>query len=136
MEIALAGSGKKTSLAARLPRKMKLVAIPVLAMHAATRGAVGHPEFDLGTAQPEAIIGAPAMWCPNPPDTSCLRVKGFSMTPSILDGDIIAVDTSQNDPEKLASKIVVAWHRQRGLSLARFRRMNGTHLLESENPDY
>jgi SOS-response transcriptional repressor LexA len=132
-EIVIAGSGKKTK---KLPRKMKLVAIPVLPIHAATRGETGHPNADLGGVAAEVMIAAPEMWCPNPADTSCLRVKGSSMTPSIVDGDIVAVDSSQNDPGKLSSKIIVAWHRQHGLSLARFRQMNGMQLLESENRDY
>jgi SOS-response transcriptional repressor LexA len=58
------------------------------------------------------------------------------MTPLIVDGDIVAVDGAQTDPSKLSSKIVVAWHRRYGLSLARFRQMNGMQMLESENRDY
>jgi SOS-response transcriptional repressor LexA len=54
----------------------------------------------------------------------------------IVDGDIVAVNGSQTDPGKLRSKIVAAWHRRYGLSLARFRQMNGMQMLESENRDY
>jgi SOS-response transcriptional repressor LexA len=58
------------------------------------------------------------------------------MSPSIFEGDIVVVDSAQTDPGKLSSKLIVAWHRQHGLSLARFRRMNGVQMLESENRDY
>ncbi len=133
LEIVVAGSGEKTSKA--LP-KMKLVAIPVLPVRAATRGETGDQQADLDHVAAEAMIAAPEMWCPNPADTSCLRVKGSSMTPSINDGDIIAVDSSQVDPDKLNRKIVVAWHREHGLSLARFQRLDGLQVLESENRDY
>ena len=132
-EIVVAGSGKKTSKAST---KMKLVAIPVLPVHAATPGETGDQQADLNRVAAEAMIAAPEMWCPNPADTSCLRVKGSSMSPSINDGDIIAVDSSQIDPGKLNRKIVVAWHRLHGLSLARFQRLDGLQVLESENRDY
>ena len=135
-EIVLAGSGKKANKAAKLPLKMKLVAIPVLPVHAATPGETGDQHADLNGVAAEAMIGAPIMWCPNPPDTNCLRVKGSSMNPSIMDGDIVAVDSAQTDPSKLSSKIIVAWHREHGLSLARFRRVDGMQMLESENRDY
>jgi DNA-binding XRE family transcriptional regulator len=135
-EIVVAGSGKKTRKFRKLPPRMRLVAIPVLPVLAATRGETGHLNADLDHAPAEAMIGAPEMWCPNPADTSCLRVKGSSMTPLIVDGDIVAVDVAQTDPGKLSSKIVVAWHRRYGLSLARFRQMNGMQMLESENRDY
>ena len=55
------------------------------------------------------------------------------MSPLINDGDIVAVDGSQTNPDELNRKIVVAWHRQKGLSLARFIAADGVHLLESEN---
>src|SRR5580700_2141963 len=90
----------------------------------------------LGQGRAEEMIAAPAFWCPNPVQTNCLRVKGTSMSPLINDGDIVAVDGSQTNPEELNRKIVVAWHRQSGLSLARFIAADGVHLLESENRDY
>jgi SOS-response transcriptional repressor LexA len=58
------------------------------------------------------------------------------MSPWIDDGDIVAVDTSETDSSKLSGKIVVAWHKEHGLSLARFRRVNGIETLESENREY
>jgi hypothetical protein len=133
-EIALAGSGKKKI--SKHSTKMKLFAIPVLPVNAATPGENGDHRADFGDVAPEWVIAAPAAWCPNPDLTSCLRVKGSSMTPSIHDGDIVAVDGSQTDPGKLSGKIVVAWHRKRGLSLAGFQQLDGIEVLESENRDY
>jgi SOS-response transcriptional repressor LexA len=45
------------------------------------------------------------------------------------------VDGSQTNPEELNRKIVVARHRDNGLSLARFIAADGVRLLESENRD-
>ena len=132
-EIVVAGSGKKTS---KPSTKMKLVAIPVLPVRAATPGQTGDQQVNFDHVAAEAMIAALDMWCPNPADTSCLRVKGSSMSPSIHDGDIVAVDSAQIDPGKLSGKIVIAWHREDGLSLARFRRVDGMQLLESESQDY
>jgi hypothetical protein len=132
-EVAVAGSGGRR---AAPPTKIKLVAIPVLPIHAATRGEVGDQELDLRQVTPEQMIAAPAVWCPNPGETSCLRVKGSSMNPSIDDGDIVAVDCARSDPVHLSGKIVVAWHREHGLSLSRLLVVKGVHLLVSENRLY
>lgn len=133
--IVLAGSGKKKpKRSARI--EMELVAVPLLSAHAATRGEVGDQHADLQQVPAEAVIATPALWLPNPNETSCLRVRGSSMAPLIQDGDIIAVDSSQNDPGLLSGKIIVALHRDHGLSLGRFLMVDGTQILESENREY
>jgi DNA-binding transcriptional regulator YiaG len=132
-EIVVAESGKKR---ARNSRKIKLIAIPVLPIHAATRGQTGDDDLDLGQVSPDEMIAAPSIWCPNPVETHCLRVRGSSMNPLIDDGDIVALDSSQTDPDELNCKIVVAWHPEHGLSLSRFLRVDGLQLLESENRKY
>jgi SOS-response transcriptional repressor LexA len=58
------------------------------------------------------------------------------MGPLINDGDIVAVDCAQNDPEQLSGKIVVTWQRETGLILSRFLLVNGTQLLGSESGEY
>jgi SOS-response transcriptional repressor LexA len=58
------------------------------------------------------------------------------MSPVINDGDIVVVDSMQNDANELNGKIIVAWHRATGLTLSRFLRMKGVQLLESESRDY
>lgn len=82
------------------------------------------------------MIAAPSTRCPNPAETSCLVVKGASMSPTIENGDVVAVDYSQTDPGSLSGKIVVAWHREHGLSLARFFLVQGVQMLDSENREY
>ncbi|HEY0704154.1 MAG TPA: XRE family transcriptional regulator [Candidatus Acidoferrales bacterium] len=132
-EIVVAGSGGKR---ASPSKKTKLVAIPVLEVHAGTHGAKGDQVLDLNQAEVSEMIAAPALWCPNPSTTSCLRVRGSSMSPMIDDGDIVVVDASQNAGKELNGKIIVAWHKTTGLTLSRFLMMKGVQLLESENRDY
>ena len=134
-EIVVAGSGGKRT-ASRVKSKTKLVALPVLAVHAGTHGAKGDQVLDLARADVSEMIAAPALWCPNPASTSCLRVRGASMSPMIDDGDIVVVDSSQNDANELNGKVIVAWHRRTGLTLSRFLTMKGVQLLESENRNY
>jgi phage repressor protein C with HTH and peptisase S24 domain len=92
--------------------------------------------MDLNEVPAQDMIGAPAMWCPHPSDTSCLRVRGSSMSPLINDDDIVAVDRAETDPGNLSGKIVVSWQRDNGLILSRFLLVNGVQLLESENSEY
>src|ERR1700681_3402546 len=131
-EIERAGIGAKRKGAA----KAKLIAVPLLEVHAGTIGQGGSQFTDFASATAEEMIAAPANWCPNPNDTNCLRVRGTSMSPLINDGDVVAVDGSQTDPKKLNGKIVVGWHRVNGLSLARLIVADGVQLLESENREY
>ena len=56
--------------------------------------------------------------------------------PLINEGDIVAVDCAQIDPNQLIGKIVVTWQPQRGLMLSRFLLVNGPQMLESENLAY
>jgi len=82
------------------------------------------------------MIAAPKDWCPNPATTSCLRVEGDSMNPLIGDGYILVVDSSQNDTAILDRQIVIAWHKDIGLTVSRFRRCDRTEVLHPENPKY
>jgi SOS-response transcriptional repressor LexA len=129
-EIVSAGSG---------PKKVdahQLVAIPVLKVVAAGHGEKGDNLPLLSDAPVESMLGAPRDWCPNPTFTSCLRVRGDSMAPLIQDGSIVAVDSSETDASKLDGKIVIAWHKDMGLTISRFRRFDNTEVLQSENTRY
>jgi len=130
-EIANAGSGNK-----RLTEKMQLVAIPLLNVIAASHGEKGDDIPFLHDAPVQSMIAAPKDWCPHPSSTSCLRVKGHSMAPTIADGYIVAVDSSQTDRNKLDGKIVIAWKKDKGLTVSRFRRYDHTETLQPENPRY
>lgn len=58
------------------------------------------------------------------------------MAPTIADGYIVAVDSSQTDRNKLDGKIVIAWKKDKGLTVSRFRRYDHTETLQPENPRY
>jgi SOS-response transcriptional repressor LexA len=58
------------------------------------------------------------------------------MAPLIQDGYIVAVDSLQNDPIQMNGKIVIAWHKGRGLTASRVRRFDHSEVLEPENPGY
>ena len=134
-EIVHLNSGVKRKTRKGTPKAM-LVAIPLLEVYAGTIGQGGSQVTDFAGAATEEMIAVPAVWCPNPTQTNCLRVQGNSMSPLINDGDMVAVDTSQTNPGKLNGKIVVGCHRERGLSLARLIVADGVQLLESEDREY
>jgi SOS-response transcriptional repressor LexA len=103
--------------------------------------AAGHGEKGddlpvLNDAPMETMIAAPTAWCPNPSHTTCLRVRGHSMLPLIHDGFVVAVDSSETDPGKLDGKVVIAWHKDIGLIISRFRRFDHTEVLQPENNEY
>jgi transcriptional regulator with XRE-family HTH domain len=102
LEIARAGSGaQKTHL-----QKQRLVAIPLLKVVAATHGETGGHPSSLLSGPVESVIAAPREWCPNPATTSCLRVRGNSMSPLIQDGYILGVDYSQSDQMGIPMKSI------------------------------
>lgn len=121
---------------ARKPEKSQLVAIPLLKLVAATNGAKGDNMPILHEAPIESIIAAPKEWCPNPTSTYSLRVRGNSMNPLIYDDYILIVDSSQTDRAKLDGKVVIAWHKNVGLTVSRFRRYDHTEVLHPENREY
>lgn len=127
-------AGAKASKASS--KKTQLVAIPVLPVVAATHDGKGDSAVMLEQARPESMFAAPADWCPNPAQTSCLRVRGRSMMPLIHDGYIIVVDTSQNDRQLLYGQLVVAAHKERGLVVSRLQRFDGTEVLMPENREF
>ena len=106
VRVVHAGAGKTTSLDPK-----DFVAVPVLPIHAVTRGEDASPVeiTDLDQLKPEGMWAAPAGWCPNPARTISLQVKGNSMSPLILDGYIIAVDTSDVSRDDLIGQIM-SWH--------------------------
>jgi len=66
----------------------------------------------------------------------CLRVKGNSMSPLILDGYIIAVDTIEIHHDKLVGQIVVAWNVDKGLIVSRLIRFDHTDALVSDRREH
>jgi SOS-response transcriptional repressor LexA len=131
VEIVNAGSGLRSR-----PEKIQLVAVPLLNAVAGAHGEKGDDVHMLNKAPIESMMAAPKDWCPNPSYTSCLRVRGNSMAPLILDGYIVAIDSSQINLSELDGKIVIAWHKDRGLTVSRFRRYDHTEVLVPENTGY
>ena len=115
----------------------RFVAIPLRKIVAATHGEKKCDDIShLHDARIESTIVAPKSWCPNPSSMSCLRVQGRSMAPTIHDGYILAVDSSEIDKRKLDGKIVIARNKESGLTVSRFRRYDHTEVLQSDNPEY
>jgi transcriptional regulator with XRE-family HTH domain len=113
------------------------VAIPILPASAATPGEDAEEVADLDQLKPEALWAAPAEWCPNPAKTVSLRVKGNSMSPLILDGYIIAVDTSELPRDELLGQIVVAWNtEEKRLLVSRFIRFDHTDALVPDQREH
>ncbi len=111
----------------------RFVAIPILPVRAATPGADGDEVSDLDQLKPEALWAAPREWCPNPERTISLRVVGNSMSPLILDGYIIAVDTSSTSRDDLIGQIVVAQNtEEKRLMVSRLIRFDHTEALVSD----
>jgi phage repressor protein C with HTH and peptisase S24 domain len=126
LHVVLAGYGKKIA-------KAQIVAIPVLKARIGSHAKGGDRVSDLHQAKVEHVIAAPSQMCPNPAHTTCLRVKGDSMSPLINDGAIVAVDCAQQDWAILDGKIIVVLHKARGLSISRLRKYGDVSVLESEN---
>lgn len=115
----------------------RFVAIPLRKIVAATLGEKKRDDIShLHDARIESTIVAPKSWCPNPSSMSCLRVQGRSMAPTIHDGYILAVDSSQIDKRKLDGKIVIARNNESGLTVSRFRRYDQTEVLQPDDPQY
>lgn len=116
--------------------KADLVGIPLLPVYAATPGEQGDKNVDLEQVRPETLLAAPRDWCPNPNSTICLRVRGMSMSPLILDGYILAVDTFDVHRDALVGQIVVALNADKGLLVSRLIRFDHTDALVSDHREY
>jgi phage repressor protein C with HTH and peptisase S24 domain len=116
--------------------KKRLLLFPLLPVRAAAAGEQGDKVADLDQLTPQAMFAAPIGWCPNPASTVSLRVKGNSMSPLILDGYVIAVDTSDVSHDELMGPIVVAWNIERGLIVSRLIRFDQTEALVSDHREY
>src|SRR5665213_1212878 len=130
IQIVHAGAAGKTL------EKTQLVAIPLLKIVAATNGEKGSDAPVFNDAPAESMIAAPKEWCPRPASTFRLRVHGNSMSPLIYDGYILVVDSSQTSRAALNNKVVIAWHKDFGLTVSRFRRYDHTEVLQPENREY
>jgi transcriptional regulator with XRE-family HTH domain len=120
----------------RLTKERKLVIVPLLPVRAGTHAAKGDRVTRFSQVSPESMLAAPSEWCPNPSLTSCLRVHGNSMAPTIQNDYVIAVDAAQVERSELYGKVIVAWHKDQGLIVARLQRFDSSELLMPDNRDY
>jgi SOS-response transcriptional repressor LexA len=58
------------------------------------------------------------------------------MNPLIYNDYILVVDSSQTDRSQLDGKVVIAWNKDIGLTVSRFRRYDHTEVLHPENQEY
>ena len=58
------------------------------------------------------------------------------MSPLILDGYIIAIDTRDVDHDKLVGQIVVAWNVEKGFLVSRLIRFDHTDVLVSDRREH
>jgi len=72
---------------------------------------------------------------PRPDDLRCVRVQGESMTPSLTDGSIVAVDTTPVPMHNLEGRIVCARTEDGAVVIKRLRLRDRYALLFSDNPD-
>ncbi|MDP8224347.1 MAG: S24 family peptidase [Candidatus Lernaella stagnicola] len=122
----------KRQMMLRAPEELKTpVALPEIKLvtPTRTRGERLDPTtfYPLPVISGEAAAGTPAEvceaevedwvpsiynseWCPHPESTVCVRVRGDSMTPTIQDGGLVAIDMRQRLPQKLRDKIVALRH--------------------------
>jgi DNA-binding XRE family transcriptional regulator/SOS-response transcriptional repressor LexA len=117
-------------------RETDFVAIPLLPSQAGTLRGEGNQVVDLEQVRADSMWAAPREWCPNPNSTICIRMAGNSMSPSILDGYLVAVDTSQIDRTRLVGKLVVAHHFEIGLLVSRLKRFGRVDVLEADQREY
>lgn len=77
--------------------------VPLLrdAAAAGTPRAVNETEVD-------RLIPIPQDWLPHGGNLYAMKVRGDSMDPILLDGHIVIIDTSQNDPASLINEMVAA----------------------------
>jgi SOS-response transcriptional repressor LexA len=120
----------------KLTAKHELVVVPLLKVTAGYLKTKGDNLPLLSDAPIESMIAAPRSWCPHPMYTSCVRVRGNSMKPLIQDGFIVVVDSSEAEWAKLDGKIVIASHKDIGLTISRFHRYDHTEVLQPENNEY
>jgi phage repressor protein C with HTH and peptisase S24 domain len=78
-------------------------------------------------------LAARREWLAAKRDLRCVRVEGDAMAPIIADGALVAYSDSDDDPNFLDGKLVVAWID--GKPLVRWLRLSGHYaLLRAENP--
>lgn len=124
--VAARGAVKPGSIA--LKRKPDAVAVPLLKDAAAA----GSPRLIDQAAVEETLI-VPRRFCPHPDDTTCIRVQGDSMSPTLKDGYVVAIDTVKADPRHLVEKMVAARDGEGGVTIKWLRFSDGEYMLVAQH---
>ena len=99
--------------------------------------AAGEPRM-VEQSQVEEFIVVSRRHVPHPGETTCIRVAGRSMFPTLDEGYIVAVDTHTVDPERLLGRMVAARDPEGGITIKWLRRDGGHWLLVPQHtaPEY
>ena len=120
------------ALMRQLQRRVGLVTVP-LASNVALAAGSGEAVWD-ESVEMMVVMALPALASWALPDRLiCARVAGDSMTPTIRDGDLAAIDRSQTD---LLEGQVFALRTDEGVVVKRLRRIDDRWHMASDNPAY
>jgi SOS-response transcriptional repressor LexA len=123
--------------APRSPIATALIPVPVYDVHPPI-GQAGKARI-LKQHALEYVV-APRDWCPHPGRTVAIKMAGDRMAPMIPAGSIVAIDQTEHDFAKLAGKVVLARHPDKGMVLAWVQSQGASLILVPENrehrPDY
>jgi len=108
----------------RLKKKTDYIALPLLRDSAAA----GEPRM-IDDRQVEDMIIVRSALCPNPQETVCVKVSGDSMSPVLLDGYVVAIDTSITDRKALYKQMVAATDPSGGCTIKWLRKSGKDELL-------
>jgi SOS-response transcriptional repressor LexA len=107
-----------------LKRKSGYIAVPLLVDPAAA----GEPRL-IDDNQVEDMIIVRGALCPHPEQTVCVKVKGDSMSPVLLDGYVVAIDTTITERKALYRQMVAAIGPSDGCTIKWLRKSGKDELL-------
>jgi len=126
------GAGKEGKVLSIKPRP-DAVSLPLLKDAAAAGAPRLVEQHDV-----ERFILVDRNQVPHPGETTCIRVAGRSMFPTLDEGYIVAVDTHAIEPQKLVEKMVAARDPDGGITIKWLRRDGDSWLLvpQHTSPEY
>ena len=94
--------------------------------------AAGHP-LSLSDAEYEGSIALPLSEVGETRTFLAARVRGDSMSPRIMDGDLVVIDTRSRPPKENVGKIVAAVDDQGGITIKTLGESGGKYFLVAAN---
>ncbi len=108
----------------RLKKRPDAVGVPLLKDAAAA----GSPRL-IEEAEVDETLIFPRKWCPHPEATTCIKITGDSMTPVLEEHDIVAVDTSSQEPSRLVNEMVAARDPHGAITIKWLRKVDDDFVL-------